>query len=216
MPVPQFKTLITLAALGALLIGCSRKGEIDETGGISIVRSACPAIAIPTYSGDVTLFNPPASRDSRAIDVVANMTNLRVTCDQTGAEVVSNVTFDVQARRINAQGARDIVLPYFASVVQGGRVVVSKRLSSVGLHFNDGELRASTRGSASANVNRAAATLSPALMKRITRKRRAGDEDAAIDPMANPEVREAVLRASFELLIGFQLSQDQLQYNATR
>jgi hypothetical protein len=34
--------------------------------------------------------------------------------------------------------------------------------------------------------------------------------------MADPAVREAVRRASFELLVGFQLTQDQLAYNATR
>ena len=44
----------------------------------------------------------------------------------------------------------------------------------------------------------------------------ADDADAAIDPMADPAVRAAVERARFELLIGFELTQDQLRYNATR
>jgi hypothetical protein len=77
-------------------------------------------------------------------------------------------------------------------------------------------LRAETKGSASAYVNRAAVTLPADVQERITRKRKAGDADAAIDPMADPQVREAVSRASFELLLGFQLTQGQLQYNATR
>jgi hypothetical protein len=34
--------------------------------------------------------------------------------------------------------------------------------------------------------------------------------------MADPVVRAAVTRASFEFLVGFQLTQDQLAYNATR
>jgi hypothetical protein len=34
--------------------------------------------------------------------------------------------------------------------------------------------------------------------------------------MADPAVREAVRRASFELLVGFQLTPEQLAYNATR
>jgi len=59
-------------------------------------------------------------------------------------------------------------------------------------------------------------TLPADIQERITRKRKAGDADAAIDPMADPQVREAVSRASFELLVGFQLTQAQLQYNATR
>jgi hypothetical protein len=34
--------------------------------------------------------------------------------------------------------------------------------------------------------------------------------------MADPAIRAAVAQASFELLVGFQLSEDQLAYNATR
>ena len=48
------------------------------------------------------------------------------------------------------------------------------------------------------------------------RKRKAGDMDAAVDPLSVPEVSAAVQRASFEMLIGFQMTDAQLQYNATR
>jgi hypothetical protein len=216
MPVlPRF-TLIALIAAGTALSGCARDGEIDSTGGISITRSACPAVAVPTHTGDVTLFNPPSSRDARAIDVVATLTNLRSTCADSAADVAANATFEVQARRVSSQGARDIVIPYFATIVQGGRVVVSKSVSRIAIHFDDGQLRASSTGTASASVNRAAATLPDDVRERITRRRKAGDEDAAIDPLADPAVREAVAKSSFELLIGFQLTQEQLQYNATR
>ena len=34
--------------------------------------------------------------------------------------------------------------------------------------------------------------------------------------MADPAIRAAVAKASFEMLIGFQLSNEQLAYNATR
>jgi hypothetical protein len=51
---------------------------------------------------------------------------------------------------------------------------------------------------------------------RLTRRRKAGDEDAAVDPLADPKIRQAVASASFEALVGFQLTQDQLRYNATR
>jgi len=40
--------------------------------------------------------------------------------------------------------------------------------------------------------------------------------DAAIDPFAQPDVKAALQRTSFELLVGFNLTQDQLRYNATR
>ena len=64
--------------------------------------------------------------------------------------------------------------------------------------------------------DRAAATLPDSVREQLTRKRKAGDQDAAIDPLATPEVRQAVLAASFEALVGFQLTQDQLRYNAQR
>ena len=210
------KPLIALTALGAVLSGCARDGEIDSTGGISITRSACPAIAIPAYTGDITVFNPPASRDARAIDMVATMTNVRSTCNETGSDVVANATFEVQARRTSGVGARDVVIPYFSTVVQGGRIVVSKSISRVSLRFEDGQLRATTSGTAGASINRAAATLPEDIRERITRKRKAGDTDAAIDPLADPAVRDAVARVSFEVLLGFQLTPEQLQYNATR
>ena len=208
--------ILAVAACGLLLAGCARQGEFDSSGGIIITRNACPAVAVPSHTADITLFDPPGSLDSRAIDVVADITNVRSNCADSGEDVVVTASFDVQARRTNPTGARDVVVPYFATVVQGGRVVVSKRLSRVALHFNDGELRAEAKGTANAYVNRAAVTLPAGIQERITRRRKAGDADAAIDPMADPQVREAVSRSSFELLVGFQLTQAQLQYNATR
>lgn len=208
--------IIAVVACGLLLAGCVKNGDFDSSGGVIITRSACPAVAVPSYTGDITLFDPPASLDSRAIDVVATITNVRSSCADSGDDVVVTSTFDVQARRSSASGARDVTLPYFASVVQGGRVVVSKRISRVSLHFADGALRAEVKGGASGTVNRAAVALPADIQDRITKKRKAGDADAATDPLADPQVREAVSRASFELLIGFQLTPAQLQYNATR
>ena len=65
-------------------------------------------------------------------------------------------------------------------------------------------------------IDRAAATLPADIRERITRRRRAGEAEAAIDPLNEPDVRAALARASFELLIGFQLTDDQLAYNARR
>ena len=203
------------ALLSLALAACASDGEITATG-ITVTRSACPAVAIPAATGDITLFNPETSRDANAIDVVASITNLRSTCDETGEYIVSNATFEVQAQRRNASGAREVVVPYFATVVQGGTNVVSKRVSRVALRFEDGQYRASTTGAATSRVLRSAATLPEDIRRQITRERKPGDADAALDPMADPTVRTAVQRASFELLVGFQLTQEQLAYNATR
>lgn len=203
---------LTLLAVGA----CAKDNQFDETGGVRVTRSACPAVAVPTYTGDITLFNPPASRDARAIDVVATITNLRGNCDDTGAQIVSQATFEVQARRTSASGARDVTVPFFATVVRGGSTVVSKQVGQVTLHFNDGDARTFATSTASTGIDRAAATLPPEIEKQVTRKRKPTDADASIDPMADPAIRAALAKANFELLIGFQLTNDQLSYNATR
>ena len=213
----MFKSKAALAVIIPLgLVACSTpEGEITDMG-ITAVRSACPAVAIPASTGDITLFNPENSRDASAIDVVANITNLRSTCDESGERIVTSVTFDVHAQRRDGRGAREVVLPYFAVALQGGTQVQAKSVSRVGLRFADGQLRASASASASGQVSRAAATLPEDVRQQITRRRKPGDPSAAVDPMADPAVREAVRRASFEVLVGFQLTQDQLVYNATR
>ena len=202
-----------LLSLG--LLGCAREGDVLPTG-ILTTYTACPPVAIAAPTGDITLFDPPASRDASAIDVVAHITNLRGTCDESGQYIVSNATFQVHAQRRDNRGARDVVLPYYATVVQGGANVVAKRVSRVSLHFADGQYRASSTGTATSQVLRSAATLPEDIRRQITRERRAGEADAAIDPLADPAVRAAVERARFELLVGFELSEDQLRYNATR
>jgi hypothetical protein len=197
------------------LAACARPGDIQDAG-ILQSYTACPPVAIAAPTGDITLFSPADSRDSSAIDVVAQITNVRGTCNDSGEYIVTEVTFDIQARRRDGRGARDVVLPYFATVVQGGTNVVAKRVSRAGLRFEDGQVRASTTGRASTQVLRSAATLPEDIRRQITRERRAGDPNAAVDPMADPAVRAAVDRARFEVLIGFELDPDQLRYNATR
>lgn len=231
--------LLLLGLGGVALAGCARHShELDESGGVIIKRSSCPAVAVPDGTGDVTLFNPAGTHDARAIDVVATITNLGTQCSddtsqndgivshhgrrgqadgpQRTGDITSTVTFAVEARRTDASAPRDVVLPYFSTVVQGGKIVISKRISTVRVHFDAGQLRATATGTAGASIDRAAATLPLELITKVNKKRRSGTDDAAIDPLADPAVREQISRATFELLIGFQLTSDQLQYNATR
>lgn len=206
-----------LAAV-VVLAGCRSEGDIviEQGVGITALRSACPAVGVPYFLGDVTIFSPAEARTADAIDVTATITNVRSQCDDRAAQVYATATFDVQARRSDTAGARTVELPYFSTVMRGGNSVVAKRVGTVSLHFADGEARAQASGVAGAYIERAEATVPADIRERITRKRRAGDEDAAIDPLTQPEVRTALARASFELLIGFELTEKQLGYNVTR
>ena len=210
-------SLLVLASALALS-ACARDNEIDVSSGVGITasRSLCPAVGVPTHTGDVTIFDPPASRDAAAIDVVATITNLRTTCNDAEARVYVASTFDVVATRRDAGPARSVTLDYYSAVVQGGTAVVAKDQNQVVVTFADGQTRGSGSASAGAYVDREASTLPDDIRQRLTRRRRAGEEEAATDPLSEPEVRTAVARATFELFIGFQLSQDQLQYNVTR
>ncbi|MCH2486262.1 MAG: hypothetical protein MK010_00755 [Erythrobacter sp.] len=211
-------SLFSILALGIALAGCRSEGELvlDQGVGITAVRSACPAVGVPNYTGDVTTFRSANSRLASDIDVTAAITNVRSTCNESGERVYSEASFDVVARRTDTSAARQVTLPYFSTVLRGGSAVVTKRVGSVTLNFPAGAERAQASAKAGAFVDRSEATLPDDIRQQITRRRKPGDPDAALDPLADPAVRAAVQRATFELLIGFQLTEQQLAYNATR
>lgn len=203
--------LISAALLSVLtLAGCGNDNPLR------VVRSACPAVSIPAHTGQMTLFTRPGAMDATDIDMVAAITNVRGGCTDAGAELITNASFDVLARRTDVTAARDVSLPWFAVVVRSGDRLVAKQMGQVTLRFEAGQERASASATARATVQRAAVTLPDEIERKITRQRKPGDEDAAMDPMAEPDVRDAVRAASFEVLVGFQLDEAQLAYNATR
>jgi hypothetical protein len=211
---------LRLAALVAviLLSACRHTGDItsDNGGGVYAVRSDCPIPGIPAGTGDITLFNPPGSTDSTAIDVTAAISDLRATCQDAGEDVISTATFTVVALRRDPGPAREVVLPYFDVALRGGSQVAAKQVGRIVLNFAPGSLHAWARVQASVHVNRAAAALPANVRQILTRERKPGETEAAIDPMSDPAVLKAVANATFEHLVGFELTQDQIKYNATR
>ena len=212
------KSALAGTALILALAGCRTQGDIvvEQGVGITALRSVCPAVGVADYTGDVTLFSPTDARTTDALDLTAVLTNVRSTCNDTGAQVHTAATFEVLATRSDTRGARSVELPFFATVMRGGSNVVSKRVGTVRIDFADGEARAQGSGSAGTYIDRAEATLPADIRERITREREAGDDAAAVDPLSEPDVRAAVARATFELILGFQLTEEQLAYNATR
>lgn len=211
------RTLTALAAVAALA-ACSQKGElvVDQGVGISSVLTVCPAVGIPDYTGDITTFRSAGDKTVGSLDVSAAMTDLRTTCNDSAAQIYSEATFTVNARRTDTRGARTVSLPYFVTVLRGGSAVVSKRIGTVTVAFADGQERASATAKAGSTISRADASLPDDIREKITKRRRAGDAEAALDPLADPEVKAAIARTRFEMLVGFQLTEDQLAYNVTR
>ena len=200
--------LLVMSAVG--LASC-------QSNPLLVQRSACPAVAVPYYAGDLTLFRAgDTQRDASAIDAVATITDVRGVCQEGAESLGTAISFNVTARRVDTPAARSMTLPFFTSVVQGGNLVVSKQQGQVTLNFAAGQARAEAPVSAQATVLRAAATLPAELQARLTRKRKATDLDASIDPLADPEVRAAVRATTFEVLVGFQLDDAALAYNITK
>lgn len=215
----MFRTrALSVLAATAALAACAGEGELvlDQGVGITSVLSTCPAVGIPDYTGDITTFRSDADRSMASLDVSAAMTNLRTSCNDTGDKVYSEATFDVHARRTDTRGSRTVTLPYFVTVLRGGSAVVSKRVGQVTLTFADAQERAVGTAKVGSFVNRADAALPEDIREKITRRRRPGEVDAALDPLADPEVKAAIARTRFEMLVGFQLTEEQLAYNVTR
>lgn len=218
-PIAMMAPLAALV-LGGAQAGCSKNhGElvVDDSVGVTALRSPCPTVAVPELTGDLTALIPGRT-DAGAIDLTAAITNLRSSCNDAAGQpkLVTDVSFDVLGRRTSADLARRVEIPFFTVVMRGGNQVVSKRVGTVVLDFAAGQDRATGHATARSIVDRAEATLPDAIRRRLMKKRRAGDADAAIDPLAQPDVRAALARAGFETLVGFQLTQGQLAYNATR
>ncbi|MEI6418552.1 MAG: hypothetical protein WCO82_05745 [Sphingomonadales bacterium] len=208
-PIRTVAALAPAIVLALGLAGC-------EKNPLLVKRSSCPAVAVPSYAGDITRFPPGVAPDAANIDMMATITNVRENCTETASQFQVGVTYDVVARRNAAGPARQVVLPVFVVVVQGGNVIQAKALGEVKVDFADNNLRGVGRGTATASVSRAAASLPEDIVARINRNRRAGDMDAATDPLADPEIRARMRAANFEVLLGFQLDERSLAYNVAR
>jgi hypothetical protein len=208
---------VLLGAMAALA-GCKTTGElvVQDGVGITAVRSTCPAVGIADYTGDITTFRFGGGQAASAIDLTGAITDVRSQCDPKSNPVQANLSFKVLASRADSRGERVVNLPYFITVMRGGNVVIAKRLGTATVRFADGQTRGEVLATGGATINKADATLDGAVRARLLKQRKAGEADAAIDPLTDPEVRAAVAKATFEVLVGFQLTPEQLQYNGTR
>ena len=141
----KLRTAVLVATTAAIaLAGCASEGDVvvNEGVGITAIRSVCPAVGVPHYTGDLTLFSPAGATTADALDVTAVITNLRSNCTDQGADVYALATFEVQATRRDTRGDRQVTVPYYATVLRGGSSVVSKRVNTVTLYFAARSMRA--------------------------------------------------------------------------
>ena len=165
----SLRNAVIVIGLAAAVAGCQRNP-------LMVKRSPCPAVAVPTYLGDMTLFGPGGASDAKNIDVVATITNVRENCLQGDEKLTTDITFDVVARRNEAGPARSLTMPVFATIVQGGNLVVSKQPAPVVVNFAEGQTRAVGRGGLRTNVARSATTLPLDIQDKVGRKRKRSEE----------------------------------------
>jgi hypothetical protein len=158
----------------------------------------------------------PRAAIASAIDVVATITNLRGSCVASGARLVTSAASTCSRCAATIAGRAT----WCSLFRDGGAVGHQRRLQAQGPGRGAVRRRllprARRRARRLSSVAASAATLPQNIRRLITAERRAGDPNAALDPLSDPAVRQAVEQARFELLVGFELTADQLRYNATR
>ncbi len=62
------RLLFAVPLLALAVAGCAKKGElvISDGVGVTALRSACPTVGVPDYTGDMTLFSDPALMPPRS------------------------------------------------------------------------------------------------------------------------------------------------------
>src|SRR3546814_17311311 len=73
-----FRTSAIVLTAALALTACQRNP-------LKVTRNPCPAVAVPAYTGDVTLFSTPGATAADAIDTVATITNVRGGCSDDGS-----------------------------------------------------------------------------------------------------------------------------------
>jgi len=198
-----------LLCLPLALSACAKDPFVVE-------RSPCPAVAVPQFAGDITRFTRAGSHDESALDFVATITRVRAACSEGQTAIATVASYDVVAIRRAPGPARTERLQVFTAVVRAGETLVNKEVADVEVRFQEGSARGLGVGKVRTLISASEVALSSEVNKAITRERKAGEIDAALDPLSEPAVRDAVRRATFEVLIGFQLSSAELAYNARK
>lgn len=82
---------LPLAALA--LAGCAGDGDLDVSSGVGFTatRTGCPTVAVAEGTGDITLFYSGANQTADSVDVVANITKVRSSCNAAGEKIYSEI-----------------------------------------------------------------------------------------------------------------------------
>ncbi len=194
------RQLIALFALcsAALVSGCKSDNPL------LITRTSCPAVAVVKYANNYARFAPGAKYSAAGLELSAQLSNVQVSCaDARGGAPVSSVSFDLSAVRASATTAEQADIPYFVTIVENGTTILSKQVYAAPVQFAEGASRAMVRQSFSATT-----PFVPLPPEPSQKEKRKQFQQFAED--SRPKA------AQFEILIGFQLTEEQAAYNVQR
>jgi hypothetical protein len=178
------------------LAGCGTGNPLEVT------RTSCPAVAVVKYANNLTQFAPGSRFSSSGIQLSAQMGNITINCrESAGSTSVSDISFEISAARATATTASQENVPYFVTVIQDGTNILSKQVYAAPLSFGEGALHAAVRQSVSATTPYVPLPAAPD-------KKKKRFEEFAED--SRPKA------AKYEILIGFQLTEEQATYNVQR
>jgi hypothetical protein len=190
------RSVLPLFAMLALA-GCGSGNPLEVT------RTSCPAVAVVKYANNYTQFAPGSNFAASGIQLSAQLGDIAVSCkESSGNTSVSNISFEVSAARASATAAGSANVPYFVTIVQDGTTILSKQVYGANLQFGEGALRTTVRQSF------AASTPYVPLPPVPERKKKNQFDEFAED--SRPKA------AKYEILLGFQLTEEQATYNVQR
>ncbi len=187
-----------ISAATLALMGCASSNPLLVT------RTSCPAVALVKYANTLTSFQSSASTDQSDVLYTAQISNVSVNCGngKGDAAAQTDVSFDIGIMRGNTDASSQASLPYFVTVIQDGTTILSKTTYAAQVDFTAKSGRAASRQSF--NVSTPGVPLPP------TAKKKRGDSDLLLDS------ENASKAAKYEILIGFQLTDDQALFNISK
>lgn len=193
------RSALALAALASLaLAGCGTKTEKYQTA----IRD-CPTISILGNTGTVTRFDGrDPSKDPYAFR--SDISGLRIKCDRERTRVDVDLSFLEVASRNDGVTQSTVDFPFFMAVLYRGQMI-DKKVYTSSFSFGPDEKRKAVVESLSTTLHFAGSSPSAKEQEKLRKKRRR--DPAADGPRIDPQL------ADYEILIGFQLSKDELEYN---
>jgi hypothetical protein len=184
--LPAFAALLALA-------GCASNPLI-------VRRTSCPAVAVVKNASTMTRFSTQGRYDAQDVQLTAMISNIQPSCVERRDGAVTAVRFEILAARRAAAGVQEVQLPYFIMLVKDGQTILAKQIYGTSVRFEE--------NGSNAAVLQTVSVISP-LVPLPERPKRSKEEE--YDEFAPPPKP-----ATYEVLIGFQLTDAEAAYNVGR